>query len=471
MKKIKIITIIIFILLVMMPIVTFNRENEAVSVIDNRELATNPFSTENRAKEGYDLTESVEAYVNDRIGLRDKMILSYTVLNDRLFGKMVHPTYTYGRDGYIFFKMPRNQSYGDYQVAFADMVKKIQDYCEERNVPFLFVFNPSKISVLSEHLPAGVAYDNTWVDQFMDALDVREINYISNMELLKEKNAAGEAVFNQKYDAGHWNDLGAYYGVNHLLEALKKDIPQIHLNELAEFQVSEKLETTLPVSEFPIHENVPEILLKAELEDKTADYSDEVDRHPSYRGFGYYINKERLKEGSPKTLVFQGSYMNGRGAKYLQNSLGEYINVHDYQNVINFPYYFNIFKPDCVIFEVAEYTFSNGYFDSELMKKMSLNPPLFKARKSFDEFKTVKLDRETTVSVEQGKQLTKIRWTGAVEAMDSVWLLLGEQEFDMLKSSTSDIEYEATVENTIYNENKNKLIIVEERDSKAIIHE
>lgn len=34
--------------------------------------------------------------------------------------------------------------------------------------------------------------------------------------------------------------------------------------------------------------------------------------------------------------------MNGYGYKYLQNAFGEYIYVHDYQNILNFPYYYNI---------------------------------------------------------------------------------------------------------------------------------
>ena len=64
------------------------------------------------------------------------------------------------------------------------------------------------------------------------------------------------------------------------------------------------------------------------------------------------------------------SYMNEYGTEYLKNGFGEYIYVHDYQNVLNFPYYVNMFQPDCVIFEVAEYTFSNEYFDYEKMKNL-----------------------------------------------------------------------------------------------------
>ena len=96
MKRIQIIMISLFFLILLVPLVTFNFEKNSISEIDNRLLAENPF-----AEEG-DLTENIENYINDRLGLRDKMILSYTVLNDRIFHKMVHPSYEYGKDGYVF---------------------------------------------------------------------------------------------------------------------------------------------------------------------------------------------------------------------------------------------------------------------------------------------------------------------------------------------------------------------------------
>ena len=68
--------------------------------------------------------------------------------------------------------------------------------------------------------------------------------------------------------------------------------------------------------------------------------------------------------------------MNVYGAKFLENSFAEYIAVHDYQNVMNLDYYFNIFQPDCVVFEVAEYAMLDDYFSFDTMKAMELNPAL-----------------------------------------------------------------------------------------------
>lgn len=107
MKKIKAAVILLFIFLLFLPLCTFNWEKDAVSAIDNRSLAPNPFTKGETNRAGRDLTKDIEAFVSDRIGLRDPMILGYTLLNDRMFGKMVHPSYMYGKEGYVFFKFPR----------------------------------------------------------------------------------------------------------------------------------------------------------------------------------------------------------------------------------------------------------------------------------------------------------------------------------------------------------------------------
>ena len=44
-----------------------------------------------------------------------------------------------------------------------------------------------------------------------EKLEEYGVNYITNEYVLKEKSET-EQVFNVKYDAGHWNDLGAFTG-------------------------------------------------------------------------------------------------------------------------------------------------------------------------------------------------------------------------------------------------------------------
>ena len=374
MKKLQIGMIVLFFVLLAVPMVLFNWEENVVSEIDNRQLTNNPFGP--NATEGADLTSALESYVSDRIGLRDQMILAYTQLNDTLFHKMIHPLYEYGKDDYVFFKQKPNIQLSDYHLAFADMLAEIQDYCTQRGVPFLFVFDPEKASIYPDKLREGINYANSWVQEFEAELDKRGVRYIDNTELLRQKREEGEQVFNQMYNAGHWNDLGAFYGVNNLLSALSEDFAAIQPNEKSDFAITEKLNETLLSSQFSIHEYEPSFGRLCPLEVKTDQYDAEVVRNSQHRGFGYFVNEENKQAGAPKTLVFQGSYMNEMGFKFLQTGLGEYIYVHNYENLLNFDYYFNIFQPECVVVEAAEYTINSSYFNEQGVKDFALSPVL-----------------------------------------------------------------------------------------------
>lgn len=448
MKKLRILVSVLFFGILLTPVILMNRTENVTSEIDNRNLTNNPFGENFEWNENTDITVEIESYLQDRIGFRDDMITEYTVLNDQLFHEMVHPTYMYGQDGYVFSKLGMNQRYGEYQEIFADMVKTIQDYCEERNVPFLFVFNPSKASVLDDKLPMGLNYDSSWVTEFMEALDARGVNYADNTKLLKEKTAEGEAVFNQKYNAGHWNDLGAFYGVNHMLEQFQREIPEIHVNEKSEFHEEDILNTSLMVSRFPIEEYEPVFSGKMELEDVTSVYDAEVKRDDRYRHFAYIRNPERRAEGAPKVLVFQGSYMNGMGYKFLENSFGEYIAVHDYQNVIDFDYYYNIFQPEAVIFEVAEYVFNDTYFYSEKMKNMKLNP----AWESLEQLLEVEEDlSDLSVEVQEGDSLVTVQFRNLPVMTQYAYLQSGGKVFDLKRQSDDgDVRYEVTLDKKWY---------------------
>ena len=96
-----------------------------------------------------------------------------------------------------------------------------------------------------------------------------------------------------------------------ILTKMQTWYPQLHINEKSEYNIKEKLNTTLQVSEFPIHEYEPIFELKSAVEDITKDYADDLYVDDQYRHFQYVINEDRKEEGAPKALVFQGSYMNG----------------------------------------------------------------------------------------------------------------------------------------------------------------
>ena len=123
MKYVKIFTIVLFFMILLIPMLLFNFKSNQVSEIDNRKLIENPFTL---GRENF--LSNVTSYLEDRIGFRNEMIYAYTIANDKLFGEMVHPTYTYGKDGYVFGKMGKNQKFGDYGIIFSDFIEKTLSY-------------------------------------------------------------------------------------------------------------------------------------------------------------------------------------------------------------------------------------------------------------------------------------------------------------------------------------------------------
>lgn len=362
MRKLKIIFITIFTIFMMIPLVFFNFKENYVSELDNRMLRERPSLTQING----DTLKDIFKYIEDRLWGRELAITTYTTINDKVFGELVHPSYTYGKDGHVFFKMGNEIKYGDYHDLFVDSVIKIRDYVESRGGKFYMMINPEKTSVYTEYLPEGVNYNRDWIEQLEAKLKLNGINYIDNTSLLREKSKT-EYVYDKMYDSGHWNDLGAFYGVNNLLASINKDFPAVKTLELSDFDISKKIQTSLKTSRFNIYDESPEFTLKNE-----ENYVDVTDRYsnleldPNFPTYSVTVNNSTKVENLPKALVFQGSYLNGR-EKYLKSRFSEYIAIHNYQNIFNVDYYYNIFNPDIVVFEVAEYTIKDGYFSEEYM--------------------------------------------------------------------------------------------------------
>lgn len=156
--------------------------------------------------------------------------------------------------------------------------------------------------------------------------------------------------------------------------------------------------------------------------------------------------------------------MNNYGYQYLINAFGEYIHVHDYQNILNFDYYFNIFQPECVIFEVAEYTLNDTYFSYNGMLNMQLN-------KTVTEIKDLATAEEKEIlnvedlTVQSGQALTTITWS-TDRSFKYVWLN-ASQEYDFRKCETG---YEVTLQTSDYEQLKNafEIIAFDEAENKLI---
>lgn len=343
---------------------TYTREDQK-SPLDNRLLAEAP-----EINDPEFLTKT-EQYLQDRIGGRDRMVTIYQKLYWYLAGSVEHPLYTKGQDGQVFLSMHDNIAYSDYHTVFAEYVCRMKEYCDERDVKFYFMFEPEKSSVYRRYLPVGVNYDDSWVDRLIGELRERGVTCVNNTECLTEK-AKTEKVFNTRYDAGHWNDLGAFYGTNSLWAAVGKDFPAVTEYTPDEFTVTETVAQYMPSSRFPVNETVPVFTLNTGWEDVTDQYSGMM-LDTQHRFFRVCENRSETAADYPVALIFHGSYYN-RKPEFFVGRVSRYIGIHDYGNVLNLDYYLNTFKPDIVVFEAAEYTINDTYFSQSGMAAAAFNP-------------------------------------------------------------------------------------------------
>lgn len=401
--------ILSFLLILLAPLVFIKTGTGVKSDIENKYLADWPAQFDGSYRQG------IEQYLKDRIGFKEYLTTGYQVFNNKLSGELEHPVYTYGREGYTFFKMHNNVKYGDYHKTFVKAVVKMRDYCETRGVPFYFMFDPEKISVYRRYLPAGVNYNDDWVEELVGDLEAEGVICINNKDLLSQLSFT-EQVFNCKYDAGHWNDRGCFYATNNLWKTVQKDFPQVSECSIDEFNIKIEKEKYLPISRYKINENVEFFELNNKWMDITSRYS-HIKTDPRYRYFQYYVNKSTASDRFPRALVFHGSYYN-RSPQFFVSRTSEYIGIHDYQNVLDIDYYYNLFQPQIVVFEVAEYVFADGYFDSQKMKKMDFNPSLIQKGQSIE--KSIEIAKSTAEKTDLGSTAHLMKASG--KGMDSIYL-------------------------------------------------
>ncbi|WP_288222127.1 alginate O-acetyltransferase [uncultured Clostridium sp.] len=383
----NIILIISFFIIILIPVLFMNFKRDQVSYIDNRKL----LEIEDIFIEGNVFT-NIKNYVDDRIGFRTKMVDLYSVFMDKLFHEITHPKYEYGKDDFIMSKAEENEFNPEFMEIYADFIKEFQEYCNERNIKFLYAVEPRKELIYPEYIAEGYKYENKDIEYFIELLEINGVNYLNNIDTLKEAKEIGveeslnklylnektiengevnytqinsNLLFDQKYDARHWNEAGAIIAISTIIDRLNLLDSRVDKFNLSKYKAEEYINETLVASNFKINEKTNHFNLINDNSIYIEDLEDEIIRHESFRNFTHYKNLEN--KDAPRILIFAGSYFENK-EKFLTESFSEVIKVHNYRNVIDYEYYINIFNPDIVLFESTEYTHFDFYFPGNEMK-------------------------------------------------------------------------------------------------------
>lgn len=345
-----------FLLAIALPLANMETEGNKRSMIDNAYLP----KLEDIRPEHFGM--DFEEYFAKRIGFREWSLHCYELLNDRLFGRLEHPLYMYGKEGHIFFR--GNEYIRAYQhlnlneagaEAFADSVRKFQDYCQAQGKDFLYMLIPDKETVYPEYYPDTVnVYGETSLsDQVMAELEKRQVSFFYCKDAMLEGKKSLN-VNNVKYDAGHWNQHGAFFSIQALFEVLRQNHPQIQALTQEEFDITMETQEFLDISTFVIREQIPRYALKNNRAEKETEgfFADVALAFPNNH-FCHYRNPQCSDQ--PKLLIFGDSYLAGY-EQFLNGHFREYTYIHRY-NLCNqefFEYYVDLVDPDIVILENPE---------------------------------------------------------------------------------------------------------------------
>ncbi|MDV4150400.1 alginate O-acetyltransferase [Clostridium sp. AL.422] len=369
MKKVYIGKILLFILIIILPIVNINLKNNETSKIDNRMLLDfeDIFEDTDDTKS---IFSNIEKYINDRIGFREEIVNIYTVAMDKVFKEMVHPTYQYGEEGYVYLKLPENKVDLRFQEIFSSFIKDFEEYCKERNIKFLYTLEPSKSTIYPEYLPNGYNNSNENLDYFIELLNEKGINYLSNVDTLLEAKEnpllKDILLYDKKFDAGHWNETGAIVGISAIIDRLNELDSRVGRFDINKYESESIINETLLSSNFRINEETKTYSLKEYNLEYIQDYEDEIYRHENFRYFTHYKNLTNTE--APRLLIFAGSYFNNK-EKFITGNFSEVMKIHNYRNVIDYEYYINIYKPDIVLFESTEYTNTGYHYPITMMEE------------------------------------------------------------------------------------------------------
>ncbi len=232
-------------------------------------------------------------------------------------------------------------------------LKSLKNFCKEQGSEFLFYLCSNKETIYPEFCPDGyhVNEQPNRSERILEKLADNGVLFLYPKNLFMElKNT--EQIYNKKYDAGHWNMRGSFYGQKEVVSYFNKLFPKMKNLEETEFSISENKMEYLINSHFRIDEQVPLYQIKetSAVEDFTI-FENVILGDMNMYHFHYKSDAPDDAE-KPKILIYGDSYFQTVAPFYF-NHCSELLLLHSH-NMVNADYHISTYQPDIVIFEAVE---------------------------------------------------------------------------------------------------------------------
>lgn len=230
-KKIEgIIIAIEMLMMIVIPLVTFNWTQGKVSVAENRKLRTFPTIFDVNGELNEHLIGDFNAWFQDNIGLRDALINLSSIISFNFFHTSTSEKVEIGKEGWLFYAVDNNldivnNTYPDFEEEqmgeYCQRLIEVQKKLKRQGREFVFAIPPSKVSIYPEYIQSGdFGLQQTPADLFADYLEAHSDIKVIRLKdaLLAAKKESKEELY-YKTDT-HWNPYGSYLGYRKIIDDL-----------------------------------------------------------------------------------------------------------------------------------------------------------------------------------------------------------------------------------------------------------
>ena len=374
-KAADIIFFLAFMAMITIPLLCMNTEEYAQSQMENRALTGWPgWGFDKKYNEWY------LHYAEDRIGFREEAIGLFTKAVHSLFHEFAEELHMYGKEDYVF---PADDGYvKSYQHLNTDeelidslvtYLGNTNEYLKEKNILFVFMICPDKKNIYGEYFPDYIHVnekEESTLELLAKKLDKAEVPYVIPVEEFQEK-AKTVQIYNKKYDSAHWNDFGAFYGMQLVGEKFRQQGSAAPVISEEDYVLSFEEMKTMEFIDIPINEQVPFYTLAHKPELKTSQKLEGALERVEGTSIQHYKNPNAKSEET--ILIFHDSFLQSN-KKFFVNTYKEVYMVSR-QNYQGVQYYVNVLKPDVVLYENAERAFADDLYAYTSLRDVQYEMP------------------------------------------------------------------------------------------------
>lgn len=224
------------------------------SKIDNTEWRQlNEFPKINSGIKLSQFPKKFEDFYNDNFGFRNILLNVSATIMFKVFNQSPVDKYSIKTDKDWYFHnearyvKPNYKYYYDHIIfsdkqlaAISDIFLAEKIFLDQKNIRYLYVIVPDKEVVYPEYYPfPNFINANIQTSQILSALNKRGIPTLFLGSQMIEAKKATDLLVYQKHDP-HWNQLGAFFGYQAVVNKLKEYFPSIESLQLSDFNITIK---------------------------------------------------------------------------------------------------------------------------------------------------------------------------------------------------------------------------------------